>query len=360
MAKTRPTNETLIRLLAQHPDATWAEAIPIDSQTDFEKWGRTLLSSEYEVHYNVFLDQLINRVAVEWIKSATMTNLLAFLRNGEFNLGDAIDEIFVGLVQSHTFDAVGTPDQFEKFKPDVHQMFHLRTRKDYYPVTVQYEDMRAAFVRTYGLATVVERIIQSLYESNTRDSYVYQKEGFVQYRFLHPTGLPLQPTQFYYTDRPVDDTTGADFYRTLKTAVRAMRYPSNKYNAAGETLQNLESNFNLFMRADVAPSLEVDTLARTFNNGQLTSNITPNIVELDDFGAPLPSNPDWNNDDVLAVLMPTNAMGVLNNLFTLRTADNARGLYRNYFLHVWDLHYCSYFENVIYILDKAITPPPAP
>lgn len=355
----KPTNKAMILAMASDPAATWADRIPVDSQTDFEKFGVTLLSEEYQAEYNVFLDQLINKIAMTWIKSATLTNRLAFLRNGEFNLGDVIEEIFVGLVKSYTFDPAippaPYPDQFEKFIPNVNSMFHRRDRKMYYPITIQYEDMRAAFRNPTGLSGVVERVVGSLYQTNTLDSYIFQKEQFVQYRYLHPAGLPLQSTQFIPTPRPVDNATGAEFYKTVKSAVRKMGFPSNAYNAAQQTLQSGEDGFYMFLLSDIAPSLEVDTLARTFNMGQLTSRTTPVITELDSFGDPLSTGE--NNDDVLAVLMDKRAIGVLNNLFTLRTADNARGLYRNYFLHVWDLHYCSYYQNLVYIVDSALYPP---
>lgn len=346
----KPSNTKIIRALAAEPAATWADSIPLQSQADFEDFGRTIMSDEYEAHYNAFLDQLVNKIALTLVRKAIITDKLAFWRSEEFNLGDHIEEIFVGLSNSYTFDAVGTPDQFEKFKPKVDAMFHRRTVKDFYPITIQYEDMRAAFRRPNGLADVVEAAVSAPERKRSLNSYIYNKQMFMQYRYLAPASKPMQPTQFVRAPRPVDDASGAMYSKIVKKVLRALTYPRTEFNAAGEMLQSRPENIRMYINYRFTPSLEVDLLSRAFTASEITSKQPSPIVEVDGFGEPF-GGIEGSNDDVLGVVADLNAFKVYNNLFTTRTAENARGLYRNYFLHVWDLHAVSYYTNVVYIIE---------
>lgn len=203
--------------------------------------------------------------------------------------------------------------------------------------------MRKAFVTEGGIARLVEVIISKLYSSANYDEWLFMKQMFYTYR--NQTDFPLLPDQFQNVPMPVDEDSGKAFYRALKGVAYDLSFANRAYNPKGVMTMSEGEDLALFVRADVLPVLEVDVLASAFNMGQVTSG-TPPIIAVDNFGTG-PTGTEMN--DIIAVACDRNWFMIYDNLMTMRTAENARGLYINYYLHIWQTFAASFYANAVFL-----------
>lgn len=336
-----PNNVEIVNAIRSLGGSDYTDRIPEATRTNIAQIGLAITTDAFEKKNNEFLDALINRIGKVMIDSRLLTNRLAAFKRGTVAYGDTIEDIYVDIIKSEAYDAVGTPDQFQKFKPNVKTYFHRRNRQDDYPVTIQYESLRAAFTQENGLQRLVDGIMQSVYSSANVDEYILMKQLFALY--LNTPVTPLKPGQIVTLSADITDRATADeFLVALKSAIYKVVFPSSLYNPSGVTTQSdmteSTARLALFVRADKVPVMDVYSLSAAFNMGKATPEVP--IIVLDDFGE--------GNDDVVAALVDRDWFLVHDSLTTMTSAFNARGLYWNYFYHVWQYMAVSQFKNAIF------------
>lgn len=345
----KQSNAQILNVLRATQGDTFRERIPAQTQENWNQWGLALATEDYTYERNCFLRELLNKIGLTIIQKGTPYNKLAHLKKGEYTLGDSIEQIFVDIIQAYPFECNMEPDQFEKFPPNVYTMYHRETRADFYPNTIQEKTMRKAFTEEYGLANLIDMILAATYSSAALDEYLMTKQMFMKYRY-HTASVPgLRPAQFKTVAPITDRATGEDFYIALKTGINDLTFPTRDFNPAGVMHQNTVADLELFVHKDITPILDVKALSVAFNRDNLTPSVP--ITILDDFGtAETEGGPD--NSDVIAILADKNFFLIYDQLHTMRVATNARGLYENYFYHVWQTYAASYFHNVIFFLGN--------
>lgn len=371
-AKVQKTNIEMLNAIRADLPATWTDVIPVLSQANFYQYGMALSTQDYVKEANQAFYQLFNKIGLTLFKSGNINNRYGYLKTGSFELGDAVEEIFVGVTKGETFQEFGDApppggpqpnpgrDQFEKFPNNVEPMYHKRNRKDDYPITLAETQARAAMRNTYGLSTLMQLVMGTMYRNNTRDEDIYARQMVSQYFNAPPTGVAFQGSQIVPVARPVDDTTGAAFYRTIQEYTLRLWFNSTAYNAKQVLTSSADSGLYLFLRADILPSLSVDTLSRSFNPDRIltghpnATNVVPNEVKLwENFGE------DYNGqsmDNCLAILCDRDTFQIYQNLLRLTNASNARDLYDNYYLHIWETYAASYFSNCVFFFETTPTP----
>lgn len=353
-------NIALFNLLRNGLSPQFRDRIPQASIDNFHDVGVMITRDDFSVYANEWLNALVNRIGLVLISNKLLRNKLAPFKRGSFEYGDIIENIYVDIPKAQTYAGpelygageICLPNPYCKEKPDVDTIFHRRNRQEFYKTTIFQETLKKAFVGQTGFQSLIDKIVETLYSAANADEYLWTKELFSEY--INNPLVPLQPNQIQTITPITDEQSGKDYLRTLKTAINLLEFNSTNFNPYQKTTYSDPGDLVLFVRADVTPILDVETLSGAFNQERLTENRVP-IVLVDDFGTntwtidpadPDPTNPTMFNGTV-AMLVDREWFLIYDNLREFRSLHNPEGLYWNYWLHIWQTYAINYWKNAI-------------
>lgn len=349
----------ILNVIRQNATAEYQSLVPVvATETDIPKVGEVLFG--YPALANQFINALVNRIAAVRVKSAVYNNGFADLKKGYLEFGESIEEVFVNIAKAREFSAEkAEAREFKRSLPDVRSAFHVMNWRVMYPVTIQDEDLRMAFLSMNGVQDLIARIVDSIYTAAEYDEYLLFKHALIK-NIAHGKMYPVAV-----------DT--AD----IKNAAVAFRGTSNRltfmntaYNAAGVHTATPKGDQYIFMSADFNAQYDVNVLAAAFNMDR--ADFMGRLKLIDDFTT-------FDNDrfsDIVAgsdqidlvtpeeLALMADVIGVLvdgeffqfydnNNKFTEKYV--ASGLYWNYFYHVWKTCSVSPFSNAIVFVKNTAT-----
>lgn len=349
------TNEidgvTFFNLLRDDLSPTFQERIPQATRDNFAAIGTAMQSADYEPQFNEWITALINRIGLVLIDYAAMTNPLAPFKKGRLEMGQDIEDIHVDIIEGQSFEPIANvaSDPFPIWPGDVKTMYHRLDRRQYYPITIRAEQIRSAFIQMGGMNRLIDYMINQMYNSAELDEWIFTKQLFTEY--VDNPAVPLLPDQNIIAPLPIDEATGTTFYQAIQTAVMQSSFPSRAFNPMKVMQRSTADSLYLFLRADILPVLNTRVLSAAFNQNRMTQTI-PTIIPMDDFGDGTLSK------DVLGILAPSELL-MIYDTWVKRTGniENPRGLYINYYYHVWQLYALKYFSNCFIITaDRIINP----
>ena len=351
----------IINTIRANASAEYQSLVPkIDKTQDIPKVGEVLYG--YPALANQFLNALINRIALVRVKSATFNNAYAELKKGYLEFGETVEEVFVNIAKAREFSAEKAEGrEFKRTLPDVRTAFHAMNWRVQYPVTIQDEDLRMAFLSAEGVQDLIARIVDSVYTASEYDEYLLFKYLMIK---------AIAHGKMY----PVSIGTGTD----MKQAAKAYRGTSNKltfistkYNADGVHVNTSKDDQFIFMDADYNAAYDVEVLASAFN------------MDKADFMGRLKLIDDWTTfdnerfdviragsdmiesitDEELALMADVKAVLVDREWFQIYDNQNkftetyvASGEYWNYFYNVWKTVSSSPFSNaIVFVTTSANT-----
>lgn len=327
-------------------------------EADIPKVGETLFG--YPALANQFINALINRIAAVRVKSATFNNPYADLKKGYLEFGETVEEVFVNIAKAIEFSAEkAEAREFKRSFPDVRAAFHVMNWRVLYPVTIQNEDLKRAFLSIDGVQDLIARIVQSVYTAAAYDEYLLFKYLIIK----AATSGMMKPVAVDTSD--------------IRNAAIAFRGTSNKLgfmsreaNAAHVLTTTPRDDQEIFMSAEFNAQFDVDVLASAFNMGRA------------DFMGRLQLIDDWttfDNDrfsqimagsdqieevtagelalmqDVIAVLIDREWFQIYDNENQFTEKYVASGLYWNYFYHTWKTVSSSPFSNAVVFVNSSAT-----
>ena len=355
----------ILNVIRQNASAEYQNAVPVvTKETDIPKVGEVLYG--YPALANLFINALVNRIALVQVKSATFNNDYRELKKGYLEFGESVEEVFVQIAKAREFSVEKAEGrEFKRSLPDVKSAFHAMNYRVQYPVTIQDEDLRTAFLSADGVQDLIAKIVDSVYTAAEYDEYLLFKYTMIK---------AITKGKMY----PVSIGAGTDM-KEAAVAFRGMsnqlQFMSTKYNAAGVHTTTAKSDQFIFMDSKYNAQYDVNVLASAFN------------MDKADFMGRLKLIDDWttfDNDrfsDIVAnsdqmepvtadeLSLMANVKAVLidkewfqfydnNNKFTEKYV--ASGMYWNYFYNVWKTISSSPFSNaIVFVTDAATTTLPA-
>lgn len=310
---------------------------------------------QYPALQNEFLQALVQRIAKVIISSKLYSNPWAFVKRGYLELGETVEEIFVGLVKPFEYDpAVAETDLFKREMPDVKAAFHVVNYRKFYKVTVEEELLRGAFTSWDGVSNLISRIIEQCYTAAEYDEFLVMKYLLAR----HMIAGHLAPIEI----KPITDVTARQAVTTIKAISNDMTFMKRKYNMAGVRNYSDKNDQYLFVNAKYDAFLDVEVLAAAFNMNKV--EFAGHKVLVDSFGdldlerlrELFRDDPTYNEptadelkmlDAVPVVMVDRNFFMIFDNLNKFTDADNAQGLYWQYFYHQWKLFSVSPFANAV-------------
>lgn len=328
---------------------------PVTTEHDIPKVGEVLYG--YPALANQFINALVNRIALVRVNSATFNNAYAELKKGYLEFGETVEEVFVNITKARTF----SPEKAEQRElarslPDVRSAFHTMNWRVQYPVTIQDEDLRQAFLSINGVQDLIAKIVNAVYTAAEYDEYLLFKYLMIK-AISHGKMYPIEINT-------ADLDNAAIAFRGTSNLLPFM---STTYNAAGVLNATPKSDQYIFMDATFNAAYDVQVLASAFNmdkaefSGKLKlidkwdtfdNDRFTEIMAESDMIEPITTAELSLMSKVKAVLVDAEWFQVYdnNNKFTEKYV--ASGMYWNYFYNVWKTISSSPFSNAVVFVDS--------
>lgn len=281
---------------------------------------------------NDFITSLVDRIGLVVIRQVSLNNPLKKFKKGQIPLGRTIEEIYTDITKEKQYDAEEAEQKvFEREMPNVKTLFHERNRQGFYHQTIQDDSLKTAFVSWGNFESFVSSIINAIYNSAEVDEYEYMKLLVDNY---YSKGL--------FTTVKIDEptsSTGAltEFVKKMRATARKLTLPqgSRDWNSMAVRTRSYMEDLHLIIDADLEAELDVDVLAKAFNMNR--TDFLGNVTVIDGFAS----------TGLKAVLVDKDWFMVYDNLHKMETVRNPRGLYWNYYYHVWQTLSVSRFANAV-------------
>lgn len=322
----------------RNSNPSFANYVPLANAENVVEVGQGILINQ--TTQNDFITSLVDRIGLVVIRYVSLNNPLKKFKKGAMPQGLTIEEIFTDITKAKKYDPEDAEQTvFKREIPNVHTLFHKRNRQDFYEQTIQDDSLKSAFISWGHFEGFISSIINAIYNSAEVDEYEYMKLLIDNY---HSKGM--------FKVVPVN-TTGAtglqDFVKKARATSTKMTLPmgSRDFNALAVRTRTDVSDLHLLIDADLNAAMDVDVLAKAFNMDK--TDFMGNVTIVDGF----------SSEGLRAVLVDKDFFMVYDNLLKLETIRNPKGLYWNYFYHVWQTLSVSRFSNAVAFVDEAQVKP---
>lgn len=333
----------------------------ISKEEDIPKVGEVLYG--YPAMANQFLNALINRIALVKVKSAVFNNAYAELKKGYLEFGETVEEVFVNICKAREFSAEkAEAREFKRSIPDVRSAFHTMNWRVQYPVTIQDEDLRTAFLSANGVQDLIAKIVDSVYTAAEYDEYLLFKYLIIK----AVANGKMYPISF---DPASMDNSAIAF----RGASNKLTFMKTEYNISGVHTSTPKADQYIFMDADFNAKYDVQVLASAFNmdkadfSGKLKliddftkfdNDRFSAIVDASDMIEPITEEELALMADVKAVLVDKEWFQIYDNQNKFTEKYVASGEYWNYFYNVWKTVSYSPFSNaIVFVANTSVNTP---
>lgn len=345
----------ILNVIRENASLAYQNEVPvIESVHDIPKVGDCLYG--YPALANEFINALVNRIALVRVKSATFNNAYKELKKGYLEYGETVEEVFVAITKAREFSVEKAEQrEFKRSLPDVRAAFHTMNYRVQYPITIQDEDLRKAFVNAEGVRDLIAKIVDAVYVAAEYDEYLLFK--YLMIKAI--TKGKMKPVEF----NPSDIKNAAKKFRG---ASNALTFMSTEYNASGVTTSTPKEDQYIFMDSWFNADFDVDVLAGAFNMdkadfmGKLKLIDSWTTFDNDRFSV-IRENSDGLEEvtedelrlmeNVKAVLVDKEWFQIYDHLEKFTEKYVASGMYWNYFLNVWKTISSSPFSNAVVFVD---------
>ncbi len=351
-AKTSLQGRTIdiLNIIRQNASLAYQDAVPeISDVSDIPAVGQAIVGNP--TRSNEFINALVNRIGLVLAESAIFNNPYEMLKKGYLEYGESVEEIFIGLAKVLPYSAEKAAErEFKRTIPDVKSVFHIMNWKVLYPVTVQPEDLKRAFLSADGVEMLITRIIDSIYTAAAYDEFLLVKYLLIK----NVTNGSIKPVQ-------IDANDMKDAAVKFRGTSNAFTFISGNYNFASVPNNATKENQYIFMDSTFNAAYDVEVLAAAFNMDKadfmgrllLIDNFTEFdnerwavIRELSEMVEEVTAAELALMADVKAILADERWFQIYDDVSEMREKEVASGLYWNYFYHNWKIVSTSPYANI--------------
>ena len=353
----------IINTIRQNASAEYQSLVPeVTDATVIPKVGEVLYG--YPALANQFLTALINRIALVRVKSATFNNRFAPLKKGYLDFGMTVEETFVQIAKAREFSAEKAAGrELARTIPDVRTAFHAMNWRVQYPVTIQDEDLRQAFLSIDGVTDLISRIVDSVYRGAEYDEYLLFKYVLIK----AASHGKMYPVTF-------DASVATNAAKAFRGISNTLTFLKTDYNESGVHTNTDKNDQYIFMDSNYNAEFDVDVLSAAFNMDK--AEFMGHLILVDDWTT-------FDNDrfeeirtncymidevtagelsameNVKAILVDQEFFQFYDNQAKFTEKYVSSGEYWNYNYNVWKTVSTAPFSNAVVFLDDGatVTPP---
>lgn len=317
-----------------------------------------------QLYQNAFLSALVNRIGMVIITSKTWDNPWARFKQGTLELGETVEEIFVNICESHSFDPdTAAKEIFKREAPDVRAAFHSMNFQKLYKQTVQEVQLRQAFLAWSNITDLVAKVTVAMYTSMNLDEFLAQKYVVCR-ELLNGHVYPVKVAAL--TGANADK---ADSVRKFREYTNNLTFMKTDFNMADVWASTPIEDQVIIIPNETEAVLGVDVLANAFNISQVDyiGNRVPvdtwsftaqeearlaKLFENDKTYKPITEVEKNKLDSIVALKCDAAWMMDFDVYQNMTSVYNTEGLYWNYTLHAWKILSISPFKNVVAFVTK--------
>lgn len=342
----------ILNVIRQNATYDYQQNVPkVKTVNDIPKVGEIIYGTP--AFANQFINALVNRIAIVRVQSATFNNPYSMLKKGYIEYGETVEDIFVSIAKAVDFNVEKSAGrELQRTIPDVCSAFHTMNWRVMYPVTIQDEDLRQAFLSIDGVQNLIAKIVDSVYTAAEYDEFLLFKYLLVKaisHGKMFPTSIGAG----------TDLSEAAVQFRGTSNL---LPFIASDYNEAGVKTNTPKDRQVIFMDALFNAQFDVNVLASAFNMDKadfmgrlfIIDNWTDFDNERFEVIRANSDNIDEVTADELALLADVKAVILDENWFQIYDNNNkftekyvASGLYWNYFYHTWKTVSNSPFANAV-------------
>lgn len=348
----------IMNVIRQNASYEYQQNVPkVAKASDIPRVGEVIYGTP--AFANQFINALVNRIAIVRVQSATFNNPYSILKKGYIDFGETVEDIFVSIAKAVDFDPEKAAQrEFQRTIPDVRSAFHTMNWRVMYPVTIQDEDLKQAFLSIDGVQNLIAKIVESVYTAAEYDEFLLFKYLLIKaisHGKIHSknvgdgTNLDTAAVQFRGTSNLI--TFMSDKYNELKVKNNT---PKDRQVIFMDSLFNAEFDVNVL--ASAFNMDKADFMGRLFliDNWTEFDNARFDVIRANSDGI------EEVTSDELALLANVKAVILDEKWFQVYDNNNkftedyvASGLYWNYFYHTWKTVSNSPFANAIAFVTTA-------
>lgn len=348
----------ILNVIRQNASYDYQQNVPeVATVNDIPKVGEIIYGTP--AFANQFINALVNRIAIVRVQSATFNNPYSILKKGYIEYGETVEDIFVSIAKAVDFNVEkAAKREFQRTIPDVRSAFHVMNWRVMYPVTIQDEDLRQAFLSVEGVQNLIAKIVDAVYTAAEYDEFLLFKYLLIKaisHGKMYPTSIGA-------------DANLSEAAVQFRGTSNLLPFMSSEYNETGVKTNTPKERQVIFMDAMFNAQFDVNVLASAFNMDKadfmgrlfLIDNWTDFDNERFDI---IRTNSDGIEEvtaDELALLANVKAVILDDNWFQVYDNNNkftekyvASGLYWNYFYHTWKTVSNSPFANAVVFVTSA-------
>lgn len=348
----------ILNVIRQNASYDYQQNVPeVATVNDIPKVGEIIYGTP--AFANQFINALVNRIAIVRVQSATFNNPYSILKKGYIEYGETVEDIFVSIAKAVDFNVEkAAKREFQRTIPDVRSAFHVMNWRVMYPITIQDEDLRQAFLSIEGVQNLIAKIVDAVYTAAEYDEFLLFKYLLIKaisHGKMYPTSIGT-------------GTNLSDAAVQFRGTSNLLQFMSSEYNEAGVKTNTPKARQVIFMDAMFNAQFDVNVLASAFNMDKadfigrlfLIDNWTDFDNERFDI---IRANSDGIEEvtaNELALLANVKAVILDDNWFQVYDNNNkftekyvASGLYWNYFYHTWKTVSNSPFANAVVFATSA-------
>lgn len=325
-------NSTILENIWMNGTNDYQQRIPKETINDMSAAITYLFDPQNYDLYNQFVNALINRIGATYVHQQSWRNPLAIFKKADLKYGDKIEEIVVKWVKSHAYSNI--PDissLFGDYRPESAVWFHKINRKEFYPITVNEEELMAAFAgdgASEGLNNYIAQIMESPISSDEYDEYRIMLELLAYYD--HNLGFYNRNLSSLPSDTVASGDSAKQLLKMIKNDAESLAFPSSRYRSTKIDAFNEYPCFVrdvnelvVLMTPSVKSAIDVDALMGAFHMEK--GEIEQRIIVVDEFPV----------DGAGAILTTQDFFQCRDRVRKNTQQYNALTMSTNFFLHRW-------------------------
>jgi len=307
---------------------------------------------------NEALQALVGRIGFVAMKSATFNNIFSPMKKGFLDYGETIEDIFVGIAKVYDFDAnKAEKREMKRYSSDVHSIFHSVNWKVMYPVSIDQEEFRHAFLTPDGVVDLINKLIDQIFQA-------YEYDEFLLFKYLLIKGV----THGQIKPLGVDVSNIKNAGKAFRATSTNFTFMKRDYNLKGVLNNCPKERQHIFIDSAFEAEYDIDVLASAFNMNKadyigartVIDDFTSfdnerfeQIREASDMIEEVTAEELALMAGVKAILVDTEWFQVYDNLAQMEENRVGSGLYWNYFYHSWKIVSSSPFSDAVAFVDES-------
>jgi len=370
-AKTSLNGRTIdiLNVIRSNASLTYQDAIDeVHDVSDIPKVGDSIMGNP--TLQNEFINALVNRIGLVLTTSAVFNNPYSMLKKGVLEFGDSVEEIFIGLAKVTAYSAnIAHKRELKRYASDVKSAFHVTNWRVMYPLTIEKEQLKRAFLSADGVERLITDLINQVFVAA-------QYDEFLLFKYMLIKGV----NEGSILTEQITATDIKDYAVKFRSLSNDFTFLSSKYNYAGVRNNTPKEDQYIFMNSDFNASFDVEVLASAFNMDK--ADFMGKLLLIDDFTSF--DNERWadirafgeayseseatggagafvdeitegelaNMEGVEAIIVDKDFFQIYDEVSEMEDQRVAAGLYWNYFYHNWKIVSTSPFSNAVAIVGK--------